>query len=398
MNDFQSLLVVSHVVHYAWEEKLFAYGPYAREIDIWADLFPEVIIASPLRREKPPGDVIAFTRTNISIRPQLKTGGDGLGAKIAQIVLLPLHALRLGRAMRRANAIHVRCPGNLGLLGCLLAPIFRKPIVAKYAGQWNGYRGERFAVRLQRQILASRWWRGPVTVYGKWPNQPAHVIPFFTSMMTRPMVQEAERHSRQMKLGVPLKILFVGRLAPEKRIGALLEAVKVLQNRSVPVELTIVGGGPEDATLRAQARELGITDGVTFTGALPYEAGLKQMESGHCLVLPSQHSEGWPKVIAEAMCYGLVCLGVRHGQVPDMLNGRGLLLETGEPEEIADQLEWVTRNSPQAATLAQAGSRWAVQYSLEGLRSELAKLLEREWKVTLRAAKDWSAIQSDSHV
>ena len=398
MSDLQRLLVVSHVVHYAWEGKLFAYGPYAREIDIWADLFPEVLIASPLRREKPPGDVIAFTRKNISIRPQLETGGDGLGAKIAQIAVLPLHALRLCREMSRAYAIHVRCPGNLGLFGAFLAPLFSRRLVAKYAGQWNGYAGERLAVRMQRKLLASRWWRGPVTVYGKWPDQPKHVIPFFTSMMTREMVEAAGRHANGKQLGKPLKVLFVGRLAPEKRIGALIEAVAILRDRSVPFVLNIVGGGPEEAQLRAQVENLGLSELVTFMGALPYEEGLKWMEWGECLVLPSQHSEGWPKVIAEAMCYGLVCLGVRHGQVPDMLNGRGLLLETGEPEEIAGSLEWVTRNAQQAETLAQAGTKWAVEYSLDGLRSELAKLLEREWRVALRAREDWSCIQIESHV
>jgi len=238
---------------------------------------------------------------------------------------------------------------------------------------------------LQRRILSSRWWRGPVTVYGSWSNQPAHVIPFFTSMMTQPMVEEAKRHAQHKKLSLPLKVLFAGRLAPEKRIGALIEAAGMLRNRCVPVALTIVGGGVEDVRLRNQVRELGLTDIVTFTGALPYEAGLKWMESGHCLVLPSQHSEGWPKVLAEAMCYGLVCLGVRHGQVTDMLNGRGLLLETGEPGEIADNVEWVARNPQQAGILALSGTRWAAQYSLDYLRAELAKLLEREWRISLRA-------------
>lgn len=388
MPEIRHLLIVSHVIHYAWEGKLFAYGPYAREVDIWADLFPDVAIASPLRSEEPPGDSIAFTRNNITMRPQLDLGGDSPAAKIAQIAALPVHGWRLSLAMLRADAIHVRCPGNLGLLGVLLAPLFSRRLVAKYAGQWNGFKGERLPVRLQRQLLSSRWWRGPVTVYGNWPNQPAHVVPFFTSMMTRRMIQEAEPHARHKQMGSPLKVVFVGRLAPEKRIGALIAAVRKLRDRLVRVELCIVGGGPEEATLRGQVKELGITELVTFTGALPYEAGLKQMESADCLVLPSQHSEGWPKVIAEAMCYGLICLGVRHGQVPDMLKGRGLLLETGEPAEIADQLEWVTRNSHQAEMLAQAGTRWAVQYSLDGLRSELAKLLERTWNVTLRTPND----------
>jgi len=392
------LLVISHVVHYAWEGKLFAYGPYAREIDVWADLFPEIVIASPVRREKPAGDAIALTRENISVSPQLETGGDNLRAKAVQLAALPAHFWRLSCAMRKADAIHVRCPGNLGVIGSLLAPCFRKPRVAKYAGQSNGYPGERLATRLQRRILNSRWWRGPVTVYGKWPNQPAHVISFFTSMMTQLMVEQARRNARHKKLSVPLKILFVGRLAPEKRGGALIEAAGLLRGRWIPVTVTIVGGGPEERRLRNQVRDLRLTDIVKFTGALPYEAGLKWMDWGQSLVLPSQHSEGWPKVIAEAMCHGLVCLAVRHGQVPDMLDGRGLLLKTGEPDEIADCLEWVSKNPQEAEILAQVGTRWAAQYSLDGLRAELAKLLEREWKVSLRTPQSFSQAQCVQHV
>src|SRR6202051_4247555 len=62
--------VVSNVVHYAPREGLHAYGPYARELDIWADLFEEVTILGPCRNTRPPGDAVAFTRRNIKIVPQ----------------------------------------------------------------------------------------------------------------------------------------------------------------------------------------------------------------------------------------------------------------------------------------------------------------------------------------
>src|SRR5438874_10710117 len=170
------LVVVSHVVHYRVGETLFAYGPYAREIDIWADLFPEVVIAAPCRREVPPADCLPFTRRNIAVAAQREEGGDTVRAKLAQILALPALTLGLARVLRDADAVHVRCPGNLGLIGAVIAPLFSRRLVAKYAGQWDGYRGEPLAVRLQRWLLSSRWWRGPVTVYGRWPNQPRHVV------------------------------------------------------------------------------------------------------------------------------------------------------------------------------------------------------------------------------
>jgi len=61
------LLITSHVIHYRHQGRLYAYGPYAREIDQWADLFAEVEIASPCRQQEPPGDCLPFERANISI-------------------------------------------------------------------------------------------------------------------------------------------------------------------------------------------------------------------------------------------------------------------------------------------------------------------------------------------
>src|SRR5205823_1367344 len=121
-----------------------------------------------------------------------ETGGENLWAKLAQLAALPLLMFGLARAMRKADAIHVRCPGNLGLLGAVMAPLFSRYLVAKYAGQWSGYPGEARTVRLQRTILRSRWWRGPVTVYGEWPGQSPHVIPFFTSVLTEQQLARAK--------------------------------------------------------------------------------------------------------------------------------------------------------------------------------------------------------------
>lgn len=90
MTNPRRLVVVSHVLHYRHEGTLYAYGPYSREIDLRADLFPELVIAAPCREAKPSGDWVAFTRPNISISPQREAGGDAWRAKAKQAVMLPL--------------------------------------------------------------------------------------------------------------------------------------------------------------------------------------------------------------------------------------------------------------------------------------------------------------------
>ncbi len=379
----QRLLIVSHVIHYRHEGRLYAYGPYAREIDIWADLFPQVTIAAPCRDAAPPSVALAFTRSNISIRPQLETGGKTRAAKIKQVVLLPALVWNLSRAMRESDAVHVRFPASLGLLGVLLAPLFSKNRVAKYAGQWNGYEGERMVLRLQRKLLQSSWWNAPVTVYGKWENQPAHIIPFFTSMMTAEQVKRAATIAREKEITSPLRVLFSGRLETEKRVDALLKAIKIARDEGVALEVAIVGDGRERERLESLVNDLGIEREVKFVGAFPFDESLKWYEWAHCLVLPSVNSEGFPKVIAEAMCHGLICVAVEHGQVPTMLKGKGILIEDGSPEEIAAALQRIAKRPDEYKQVMQAASIWAQQFSLEGLRDALAQLLSEKWRTQL---------------
>ena len=379
LQEVRTLLVVARVMHHRYNGRLYAYGAYAREIDIWADLFPKVFVAGSLRDGPPGPDCTAFTRENITVLPVKDECGEGLVSQFRQFLSLPLVIWQLAKYMRTADAIHVRCPCDLGLLGALMAPLFSRCLVAKYAGQWNGYEGERFVVRAQRAVLASRWWRGPVTVYGKWPNQPPHVVSFFTSVMTTEMVQAAAASAATKKIASPLRVLFSGRLAPEKRIGTLLEAASLVIQRGVPLKLVLVGDGPEANLLREQAKGLGLGTVVRFVGGLPYEESLKWNEWADCLVLPSMFGEGWPKVVAEAMCYGLACIAGAHGQVPDMLDGRGIALTPCTPEQIADSLCWVARHPAEALAMGQRASLWARGYSLEGLRDALHSLLEGHW-------------------
>jgi glycosyltransferase involved in cell wall biosynthesis len=384
-DKIKRLLVVSHVPHYRYQGKLYGYGPYTREIDVWADLFPQIIIAAPCSDGPPPGDCIPFTRDNISIRPQLETGGHSLGAKLAQIAALPTIVGSLIRAMRSADAVHVRCPGNLGLLGAILAPLFSKRMVAKYAGQWNGYVGEARTIRWQRQILGSNWWRGPVTVYGEWPDQAPHVKAFFTSMMTGEQVQKAVEVAQNKKLIRPIRVLFSGVLESRKRVDVLLEAIEIAVDAGVAMQVTIVGDGSERENLERQAEILGLQEVVRFVGALPFDEVMAWYDWAHCLVLPSKHSEGWPKVVAEAMCHGLVCIAVAHGHVPNMLKGRGIVVPEGTAAEIAGALMEVEQKPEEFESMMKDASAWSRRYSLEGLRDALRDLLSEEWKVSIPA-------------
>lgn len=383
MVKIRRLLIVSHVAHYEYEGGIFAYGPYTREIDIWAELFPEIIIAAPVQRRTPPGDAIAFQHHNISLAPQRETGGDTLLAKVTQLLATPGHFWRLARAMRSADAIHVRCPGNLGLLGCVLAPFFRKPRVAKYAGQWSEFEGEPLSWRFQKRLLRSRWWHAPVLVYGKWPHQPPHIVPFFTSVLDEAQMARARAAIRRDWAQRPLEVVFVGRLSAAKNVDILIRAVAALKREGEDLRLRIVGDGPLREECERLAASLGMAGRVIFEGAVPPSRVLDFYEQAHVLVLASQ-TEGWPKAIAEGMAFGLVCLGTDRGFVPKMLGeGRGLLIEPGNVAGLADALRWLIKHPDEAVKMSGSAAAWATGFTLERLREALRQQLLSSWDVSL---------------
>ena len=324
-----------------------------------------------------------FTMSNISVVPQKETGGTTLGAKMQQVLMLPALVWGLCRAMRRADAIHVRCPGNLGLIGAVFAPLFSRHLVAKYASQWNSFPGENWTWRLQKAILRSPWWRGPVTVYGQWPNQPSHVIPFFTSVMTTGQLARAGAAASKRSFGSPLRVLFVGRLSHDRNVDILVSAIAKLKSRCVPLDCTIVGDGPQRPGLEEQVAGSGLLDRVRFAGGIHFEKVLDYYEQADVLVLAG-NSEGWGKALVEGMAFGLICVGSDRGPVPEMLaGGRGLIVPPRDVEVLVKTLEQIALAPQNYQAMRKRAAAWAKKYSLEGLKQALHDLLTVRWGVPL---------------
>lgn len=385
MSPPRTLTIVTAAPHFEWQGRLWSHAPYVREIDLWAHLFDHVRIVGPTEPGPPTGDCIPFESPGLELTGVPPTGGDELVDKVRQVLLLPLLIWRVVRAVRASDAAHVRCPGNIGLLGVLVVPLVSRRMVAKYAGQWNGFPGEKWTVRLQRAVLSSPWWRGPVTVYGDWPDQPRHVVPFFTSVLSGDQVAQARRHRRAPRRAGELRLLYVGRLSGPKNVGAIVRATAALCRRGLSVRCSIVGDGAERDALEQLARDEGVDHLVTFTGAVGMDAVLAQYEQADTLVLVSQ-SEGWPKAVAEAMAFGLVCVGSARGMLPQMLGeGRGVVVPPEDLDALVDALHAIARDPAHADAMAARAAAWGQRHSLEKLEAALADLLTQWWGAPIGA-------------
>ena len=114
---------------------------------------------------------------------------------------------------------------------------------------------------------------------------------WFNTDRFRPTPRSAER-SRE--------ILWVGRLSAVK--DPLL-AVEVLQRLDDRYRLTIVGDGRLRAELARAVRSAGLEDRIMLTGTVPKSAVAELMRN-HGVLLMTSHSEGFPRVMVEALASG----------------------------------------------------------------------------------------------
>jgi glycosyltransferase involved in cell wall biosynthesis len=81
------------------------------------------------------------------------------------------------------------------------------------------------------------------------------------------------------------------------------------------------------------------------------------------------------------MCYGVIPIVISHGQMAEMVGGRGFALKEGSPQEFARAILEVNALGKDAKKVRDRAAHWAAQYSLPAMRSELRALLSREWTI-----------------
>ena len=114
--------------------------------------------------------------------------------------------------------------------------------------------------------------------------------------------------------------LYVGRLAKEKNISALLSSWIAYRDQGGAWALVLVGGGPEASTLQASVQRSRYSSAVLFAGLRSSQDLLPFYAAAGCFVLPSTR-EPWGLVVNEAMASGLpLLISSSCGCVDDLLH------------------------------------------------------------------------------
>jgi glycosyltransferase involved in cell wall biosynthesis len=147
----------------------------------------------------------------------------------------------------------------------------------------------------------------------------------------------------------PLRLLFVGRLSPQKNLSRLLAAMSLV---SEPVELDIVGDGTERRSVEDEVARRQLTN-VRLLGARHDEALMDCYRRAQALVLTSDH-EGMPLVLLEAMAAGLPVVATDVPGVGETLERAGLLVSP-DPAAVAEAIDRLARDPELRAKLSRLG-------------------------------------------
>jgi L-malate glycosyltransferase len=220
----------------------------------------------------------------------------------------------LWRNRRRYDAWHVHIGHHLGATACFVGALVGKRVVVKISGSWE----------LEEGLLAPR--RGPFDLVARFWLKRASVVQAISTRIAHELERRGFARERvevlpnaidttrfsvraaPLPAGTPFTALFVGRLVQEKGLSTLLDAWAQAFAGRADVRLMLVGGGPLEAELRAQAARLGIAAQVELCGHRDrVEDVLAEADVG---LLPSR-IEGLSNTLLEFMAAGLPVLATR---------------------------------------------------------------------------------------
>ncbi len=369
------LLVISTAPLIRIEKDYFAYSPYAKELELWAKYADEIEMVCPVWNSDKNllNQPIHFSISKVYAVKEFDL--TTLKNAFQAIYKLLYNLFIIAKAMHTADHIHLRCPGNMGLIGCLIQIAYpNKPKTAKYAGNWDKKARQPLSYKLQKWILANTFLTKnmQVLVYGEWENSSINIKSFFTASYFE--IDKIECKPKSL-MGI-ISFLFVGTLSNGKQPLYAIKLVEQLYKNGHNVQLTLFGEGNERKMLEEYLGKNKLDSFIFLKGNQNQDSVKQAYLTNHFVILPSM-SEGWPKVVAEGMFWGCLPIASKVSCVPNMLdNGRrGLLLEMILSRDVV-QIESLLVDDKSYNEKVEQALNWSRMYTLDKFENEIKKLVQ----------------------
>lgn len=377
----KKLVVISHTEHYKGQDGVIkGWGATVNEINYLADYWEEVVHVACLYEEAPPSSALPYTHAAVKFMHLPPYGGKKLSDKLGILLKIPKISSQVIKSLKGATEVQLRLPTSMGVF---LLPLFsfflprKYTLWVKYAGNWN-QQAPPLSYRLQRGWLKKNLAKCKVTINGFWTNQPKNCYSFENPCLTQQDITAGSAIATQKVFDGFYNFAFVGRLEEAKGVSRIVEAFKTIPLEKIN-KIHFVGDGWQMDHYKETTSFLG--DKVVFHGFLGKEATHAVLAQSHFFLLPSD-SEGFPKVIAEAACYGAIPVVSDVGSITHYINSiNGFVWEKeGKLPYTASLLEAVNGDTEQLHTQSKNVQMVAKMFTFENYFGKLNRMLEANSK------------------
>jgi len=254
-------------------------------------------------------------------------------------------ALLVGRWMRRRNLnhLHVHFGGPVAAVGMLTSIAWKIPYSLTIHGPEEllnaaSYQLKEKLTQAKFVFCISDFCRSQLYALmppSEWPKFSVIRLGVDPLVLTPP-----SRPGTFLARGDSLKLVCTGRMVPAKGHLILLEAVKLLRERGVDLQVIMIGGGPELNSLQHYVLKNKLADTVSFTKALSHPQTLAHLRRADLFALAS-FAEGIPIALMEAMSLGIPCVSTTIAGIPELIRTGvdGILVPPANAVALANALE-----------------------------------------------------------
>lgn len=359
-------------------------GGFPLHMEAISELFGKTTVVVPCENFSAQNGVSPLVGNNLEVVSLAVPKGTGLKRKLAFPLWMVKNGSVIWRQVKNADAVHTPIPGDVGTIGMIFALLMRKPLVVRHCGNW-----------FVQRTVAEKFWKWSMEFFGGGKNvmfatggsslQPSqrntNIKWIFSTSLRREQINE--RQPLTLPTDGRIRLAIACRQEARKGTDIVIESMPEILQTFPNASLDIIGDGSRLARLKQRVQDLGLQGNVKFHGKLEHAKVISLLMQNHIFCYPTSASEGFPKVVLEALAGGLPVITTKVSVLPDLISsGCGVLLDSASPETLSKAVIEVCSDPAKYKEMSSKAISTAQKYSLEDWRDFIGTTLRESWNVS----------------